>query len=66
MGDVGRAWGKGGMETMITSAVTGVENKVWGPIQHYYEINAWFPKNIVFVSTKAFDATATGPRSAGS
>jgi hypothetical protein len=42
--------------TMITSAVTGVENQVWGPIKYYYEINAWFPKNIVFVNVKAFNS----------
>jgi TRAP-type C4-dicarboxylate transport system substrate-binding protein len=44
------------MDNMITSAVTGVENKVWGPIKYYYEINAWFPKNIVFVNAKSFNA----------
>ncbi len=62
MGDVGRALGEGRLETMITSAVTGVENKVWGPIQYYYEINAWFPKNIVFVSTKSFAQLAPDTR----
>lgn len=56
MVDVNKALAEGRMDTMITSAVTGVENQVWGPIKNYYEINAWFPKNIVFVSTKAFDA----------
>lgn len=56
MVDVNKALAEGRMDNMITSAVTGVENKVWGPIKHYYEINAWFPKNVVFVSTKAFAA----------
>lgn len=42
------------LESMITSAVTGVENKVWGLIKYYYEINAWFPKNIGFVNAKSF------------
>lgn len=62
MGDVGRALGEGRLETMITSAVTGVENKVWGPIQYYYEINAWFPKNIVFVNAKSFAQLAPDTR----
>ncbi len=64
MVDVGKAANEGRMDAMITSAVTGVENKVWGPIKHYYEISAWFPKNIVFVSAKAFDALAPDARSA--
>lgn len=55
MVDVGKALAEGRMDNMITSALTGVENKVWGPIKYYYEINAWFPKNVVFVSSKAFD-----------
>lgn len=56
MVDVGKALAEGRMDNMITSALTGVENKVWGPIKYYYEINAWFPKNVVFVSSKAFEA----------
>lgn len=55
MVEVNKALAEGRMDTMITSAVTGVENKVWGPIKHYYEINAWFPKNIVFVNARAFN-----------
>ncbi len=56
MVDVKKALAEDRMDNMITSAVTGVENQVWGPIKHYYEINAWFPKNIVFVNQKAFNA----------
>jgi TRAP-type C4-dicarboxylate transport system substrate-binding protein len=56
MVDVNKAIAEGRMDNMITSAVTGVENKVWGPIKYYYEINAWFPKNIVFVDGKVFGA----------
>ncbi len=56
MVDVNKALTEGRMDTMITSAVTGVENQVWGPIKYYYEINAWFPKNIVFVNAKAFNS----------
>jgi TRAP-type C4-dicarboxylate transport system substrate-binding protein len=56
MVDVNKGLSEGRMDNMITSAVTGVENKVWGPIKYYYEINAWFPKNIVFVNMKAFNA----------
>jgi TRAP-type transport system periplasmic protein len=56
MVDVGKALREGQIDNMITSAVTGAENKVWGEIKHYYEINAWFPKNIVYVNAKAFSA----------
>ncbi len=56
MVDVGAALSDGRMDNMITSALTGVENKVWGSIKYYYEINAWIPKNIVFVNADAFHA----------
>ncbi len=64
MVDVGKALAEGRMDNMITSALTGVENKVWGQIKYYYEINAWFPKNVVFVSSKAFDALKPDTRTA--
>ncbi len=64
MVDVGKALAEGRMDNMITSALTGVENKVWGQIKYYYEINAWFPKNVVFVNTKAFDALKPETRAA--
>ncbi len=61
--DVGKALSEGRMDSMITSALTGVESKVWSAIKYYYEINAWFPKNAVFVSSKAFDALKPETRS---
>ena len=64
MVDVSKALAQGRIDTMITSAVTGVENKVWDQLHYYYEINAWFPKNIVFVNLKAFDALAPSVRAA--
>jgi TRAP-type transport system periplasmic protein len=56
MVEVGKAMREGRIDSMITSAVTGAENKVWSDIRYYYEINAWFPKNIVYVNSKAFAA----------
>lgn len=58
MADVGKAIEEGRVDTMITSAVTGVENQVWGNIKNYYDIRAWFPKNLVFVNAKSFDMLA--------
>lgn len=53
MVEVGKAFAEGRVDNMITSAVTGVENKVWGHVKYFYEINAWFPKNVVYVNAKA-------------
>jgi TRAP-type C4-dicarboxylate transport system substrate-binding protein len=64
MVQVGAALAEGRMDAMITSAVTGVENKVWGGLTHYYELNAWFPKNIVFVNAQAYAALPPATREA--
>lgn len=62
--EVNRALAEGKVDGMITSAVTGVESRVWDRIGFFYGINAWFPKNIVFVNAKAFDALPQASRDA--
>ncbi|WP_334188100.1 TRAP transporter substrate-binding protein [Noviherbaspirillum sp.] len=43
------------LDLMLTSSWTGVETKAWTKLQHYYKVNAWIPKNIVFINKKIFD-----------
>jgi len=62
MVEVNKALSAGKLDSMITSALTGVENQVWSQIRQYYGINAWFPKNIVFVNQQAFDALPASVR----
>lgn len=64
MVEVNRAFASRKVDTMITSAVTGVENRVWDEIGYFYEINAWFPKNIVFVNAQAYNALTPSDRGA--
>lgn len=64
MVEVNKALSAGKLDSMITSALTGVENQVWSQIRQYYGINAWFPKNIVFVNQQAFDALPASVRQA--
>ncbi|KAB2839369.1 MAG: C4-dicarboxylate ABC transporter substrate-binding protein, partial [Burkholderiales bacterium] len=54
MPQVGTALAERRIDNMITSAVTGVENQVWTHLRHYYEMNAWFPKNAVYVHAPAW------------
>ena len=56
MVEVGKALAEGRIDSMITSAVTGAENKVWSHVKYFYEVNAWFPKNIVFANAQAMKA----------
>lgn len=52
---VGQALAEGRLNAMITSAVTGVENRVWTGLKYFYPINAWFPKNLLMVRQAAYD-----------
>lgn len=64
MTEVARALAEGRIDSMITSAVTGVENKVWTSLKYFYEINAWFPKNVVFASAKAVESLSASEQAA--
>jgi TRAP-type C4-dicarboxylate transport system substrate-binding protein len=55
MAEVGRALKEGRIDSMITSAVTGVENRAWQYLTHFHEVNAWFPKNIVLAGARSFE-----------
>ena len=46
----------GSVEAHMTSGATGVDSKLFEHTKYYYDTQAWLPKNIVFVSQKAFDA----------
>ncbi len=59
-----QALADGKIDSMITSAFSGVQNQVWSSVKHYYEINAWFPKNIVMVNSAAMKALSPAAREA--
>ena len=40
----------------MTSSATGVDSKIWESLTHYYDTQAWIPKNITFVNKAAFEA----------
>ncbi|WP_207460135.1 TRAP transporter substrate-binding protein [Azospirillum sp. SYSU D00513] len=59
--EVAQAFGTGIVTAMITSAATGVDSKAWDFVKVYYDVQAWLPRNMVFVSSevwKGLDADA--------
>lgn len=54
--DVKQALAQGRFDTMITSAVTGVDQEVSGRMKYLYLINAWSPKNLVFMNAGTWAA----------
>ena len=50
------AMAAGVINAFITSAATGYDAKAWESIDHFYDTQAWIPKNVTFVNKAAFDA----------
>jgi TRAP-type C4-dicarboxylate transport system substrate-binding protein len=40
----------------FTSSATGYDSKSWEQLGYYYDVQAWLPKNVVFVNKQAFAA----------
>jgi TRAP-type transport system periplasmic protein len=53
--ELAQAMATGAVNANITSGATGYDTKAWEVVKYYYDTQAWIPKNIVFVSTQAFD-----------
>lgn len=54
----------GRIDAMITSAATGIESQAWTGLSHFYDVNAWIPKNAVAVRAAAVDALTPSARDA--
>jgi TRAP-type C4-dicarboxylate transport system substrate-binding protein len=53
--DLRRAIDTGLISTLMTSAATGYDVKVWDTMRYFYDTRAWLPKNITVVNRAAFD-----------
>ena len=56
MTDLGSAMAAGRVESMITSGATGIDSHAWDQMKYFYDIHAWYPKNIVLVNQAAYAA----------
>jgi TRAP-type C4-dicarboxylate transport system substrate-binding protein len=51
-----QALATGVVNSFITSGATGYDSKAWETMTHFYDTQAWIPKNVIFVNKAAFDA----------
>lgn len=51
-----QALATGVADSFISSGSTGYDKKVWEHLTHFYDAQAWLPRNTVFANKKAFDA----------
>ncbi|MGB1239470.1 MAG: TRAP transporter substrate-binding protein [Pseudomonadales bacterium] len=53
--ELSQALATGVVESMISSGSTGYDRKVWEQLSHFYDVNAWLPRNYIFVNKDAWD-----------
>jgi TRAP-type C4-dicarboxylate transport system substrate-binding protein len=62
--DLPAAFKSGRVDVMITSASSGVQSKAEEYLTHYYDTEAWVPRNMVFVNKAAFDKLSAPEKAA--
>ncbi|MCC0040793.1 MAG: TRAP transporter substrate-binding protein [Rhodobiaceae bacterium] len=53
--ELSQALATGVAESFISSGATGYDRKVWEHLTHFYEVDAWLPRNAVFVNKDAWN-----------
>jgi len=54
--ELSQALATGVVESMISSGSTGYDKKVWEQLTHFYDVNAWLPRNYIFVNKEAWES----------
>jgi len=56
--EISQAFATGVAESMISSGSTGYDRKVWESLTHFYEVDAWLPRNYVMVNKDTWGGTS--------
>ncbi|HLS85615.1 MAG TPA: TRAP transporter substrate-binding protein [Burkholderiales bacterium] len=62
--EIPQMFATGAVHAMITSSATGTSSKAWEFVNHYYNVNAFHPKNVVVVNQRAFSRLPKDQQSA--
>jgi TRAP-type C4-dicarboxylate transport system substrate-binding protein len=62
--EISQAMSAGVINSLITSAVTGQDSKVWEQLDHFYEVRAWMPRNSVIVNKGIWDGLSADKQKA--
>ena len=54
--EVAQALATGRINSLFTSAQSGVDYKIWESLKFFYDVQGWLPKNMVVVNKAAFGA----------
>jgi TRAP-type C4-dicarboxylate transport system substrate-binding protein len=54
--ELSQALATGVVDSFISSGATGVDSKAWESLNHFYDVRAWLPRNVVFANKDAWKA----------
>lgn len=55
--EISQAFATGVAEAMVSSGATGYDRKVWESLTHFYEVDAWLPRNYIMVNKDIWNDT---------
>ena len=53
--ELSQALATGVAESFVSSGATGYDSQVWESLTHFYEVDAWLPRNIIFANKQAWE-----------
>ncbi len=56
--EISQAFATGVAESMVSSGATGYDRKVWESLTHFYEVDAWLPRNYIMVNADIWSGTS--------
>ncbi|MYK31456.1 MAG: TRAP transporter substrate-binding protein, partial [Boseongicola sp. SB0670_bin_30] len=56
--EISQAFATGVADAMVSSGSTGYDRKVWESLNHFYEVDAWLPRNYVMVNSGVWDGVS--------
>jgi TRAP-type C4-dicarboxylate transport system substrate-binding protein len=56
--EISQAFATGVVESMVSSGATGYDRKIWESLTHFYEVDAWLPRNYIIVNSDSWNSTS--------
>lgn len=56
--EISQAFATGVASSMVSSGATGYDRRVWESLSHFYEVDAWLPRNYIMVNGDTWEGTS--------
>ncbi|GGH31455.1 TRAP-type C4-dicarboxylate transport system, substrate-binding protein [Cribrihabitans marinus] len=53
--EISQAFATGVASSMVSSGATGYDRRVWESLSHFYEVDAWLPRNYIMVNMDTWE-----------